>query len=86
MLLAGLIAGSYKSVNSISQGVPINYSQGTIIDSTKSNYGSFLGLNTYYYTVPATNFLVTFNTAVYQPGSLNIFPSIPARAIEGIKL
>lgn len=62
-LLAGLIVGSYKSVNAISQGVPINYSSGIIIDSTKTNYGSYLGLNTYYYTVPATNFLITFNSA-----------------------
>lgn len=26
MLLTGLIVGSYKSVNSVNQGVPINYS------------------------------------------------------------
>lgn len=86
MLLAGLIAGSYKSVNSVSQGVPINYSQGTIIDSTVSNYGSFVGLNTYYYTVPATSFLVTFNSATYSAGQVNSYQSISARAIEGIKV
>jgi len=61
-LLTGLIVGSFKSVDSLSQGVPINYTSGTIIDSYATNAGSFLGLNTYYYTVPATNYLVTFNS------------------------
>jgi hypothetical protein len=86
VLLVGLIMGSYKSVNSVSQGVPINYSQGTIVDSTVSNYGSFVGLNTYYYTVPATNFLVTFNSGTSSSGEVNSYPSIQARAIEGIKI
>ena len=36
-LLTGLIMGSFKSVDSISQGVPINYSEGVIKDSTKAN-------------------------------------------------
>ena len=31
-LLTGLIVGSFKSVNSVNQGVPINYSEGTIKD------------------------------------------------------
>jgi hypothetical protein len=79
-LLAGLIVGSYKSVNSISQGVPINYSSGTIIDSTKANYGSFVGLNTYYYTVPANNFLITFNSDELSEKAINTFPSIIGRA------
>lgn len=61
-LLTGLIVGSFKSVNSVNQGVPINYSEGTIKDYSQSNYGSFLGLNTYYYTVPATSYLVSFNS------------------------
>lgn len=86
MLLTGLIVGSFKSVDSVSQGVPINYTSGIMIDSTVTNSGSFLGLNTYYHTVPATNFLVTFNSDIYQPGSRNSFQSIEARAIEGIKV
>ena len=85
-LLTGLIVGSFKSVSSVEQGVPINYSEGTIKDYSQSNYGSFLGLNTYYYTVPATSYLVSFNSQLYTPGSKNIYPSITARAIEGIKV
>jgi len=61
-LLAGLIVGSYKYVDSLSQGVPINHTSGTIQDRLVNNAGSFVGLNTYYYSVPATNFLVTFNS------------------------
>lgn len=61
--LTGLIVGSFKSVDSLNQGVPINHTSGTIIDAVVTNSGSFLGLNSYYYTLPATNFLLTFNTA-----------------------
>jgi hypothetical protein len=32
-ILAGLILGSYQSVDSLSQGVPINYSEGVIKDA-----------------------------------------------------
>ena len=85
-LLAGLIVGSYKSVDSLSQGVPINYTAGTILDSLVQNSGSFLGLNTYYYTVPNTNFLLTFNTAELSLQSPSVFPSITARTVEGIKV
>lgn len=63
ILLTGLIVGSFKSVDSLSQGVPINYTSGTIIDFSVSNAGGFVGLNTYYYSIPATNYLVTFNSA-----------------------
>ena len=59
-LLAGLIVGSYKSVDSLSQGVPINYTSGTIGANSVSNFGSFMGLNTYYKTIPNTNFLLAF--------------------------
>lgn len=86
MLLTGLIVGSFKSVDSVSQGVPINYTSGIIIDSTVTNSGSFVGLNTYYRTVPATSFLVSFNSDTYQPDSANSFRSIEARAVEGIKV
>ena len=61
-LLAGLIVGSYKSVSSVDQGAPINYTSGTILDQTVTNFGSFLGLNTYYKTIPSTNMLFSFNT------------------------
>lgn len=61
-LLTGLILGSFKSVDSLSQGVPINYTSGTVIDSSITNAGGFVGLNTYYYTIPATNYLITFNS------------------------
>lgn len=63
VLLAGLIAGSYKSVDSLSQGSPINYTSGTILDTVKANAGSFLGLNTYYKTVPKVNFLISYEMA-----------------------
>lgn len=86
LLLTGLIVGSFKSVDSVSQGVPINYTSGIIIDSTVTNSGSFVGLNTYYRTVPATSFLVSFNSDTYQPDSANSFRSIEARAVEGIKV
>lgn len=48
MLLAGLITGSYKFVDSVSQGVPVNYSSGNLHDVRTANHGSFMGLNTYY--------------------------------------
>lgn len=60
ILLAGLIAGSFKYVDSLSQGAPINYTSGTILDIYKANDGSFLGLNTYYKTVPKVNFLISY--------------------------
>lgn len=66
ILLAGLILGSYKFVTSVDQGVPINYTEGIIADSSVSNSGGFVGLNTYYYSVPATKFLVSFRTEGYQ--------------------
>ena len=81
ILLTGLIVGSFKSVDSISQGVPINYSEGVIQDSTQSNYGSFLGLNTYYYMVPSHSYLISFNSQTYNSKSPNSFPSISARAV-----
>ena len=61
ILFTGLIMGSFKSVSSIHQGVPINYSEGVIKDSTQSNFGSFVGLNTYYYVIPSHSYLLTFN-------------------------
>ena len=85
LLLTGLIVGSFKSVDSLSQGVPINYTSGTIIDSYVSNAGSFLGLNTYYYSVPATNYLVTFNSGESR-SEKNVFESISARSVQGIKV
>jgi hypothetical protein len=36
-LLTGLIVGSYKWVDSVSLGAPINYTSGTIADRTVSN-------------------------------------------------
>jgi hypothetical protein len=59
-LLAGLITGSFKWVDSVSQGAAINYTSSTIADATVSNSGSFLGLNTYYQAVPSTYFLLSF--------------------------
>lgn len=60
ILLTGLIVGSFKSVDSLSQGASINYTSNTINNDNVFNTGSFLGLNTYYQTLPATNFLVSF--------------------------
>ena len=60
-LLTGLIMGSYKWVDSISQGVAINYTDGTIGSATVANQGSFAGLNSYYYTLPNHYFLISFN-------------------------
>ncbi len=60
MLLTGLIMGSFKWVDSVSQGAAINYTSNTIVDGTVSNSGSFLGLNSYYQTVPTTFFLLSF--------------------------
>jgi hypothetical protein len=48
ILLGGLITGSFKWVDSVSQGAAINYTSNTIADATVSNSGSFIGLNTYY--------------------------------------
>ena len=78
--------GSFKSVDSISQGVPINYSEGVIVDSQKSNYGAFVGLNTYFYNVPSHSYLISFNTETYDPNNPNSYPSVTARPVEGIKL
>ena len=85
MLLAGLIVGSFKWVGSTEQGVPINYTEGKIHDSTATNSGGFVGLNTFYYTVPATNFLMSFRSD-YNSGVKNTFKAISARVIEGIKM
>jgi hypothetical protein len=78
-LLTGLIVGSYKSVDSLSRGAPINYTSGIIADSTVTNFGSFLGLNTYYKTLPNTNFLISFETI--NNNNLNSFPQIKARVV-----
>lgn len=59
-LLAGLITGSFKSVDSLSRGTPINYTSGQLQDKTVANEGGFIGLNTYYQTIPATNFMISF--------------------------
>lgn len=54
------------------------------MSSTVTNYGSFLGLNTYYRTVPNTNFLISFQT---EAGTTkNSFPPVRARVIEGTLL
>lgn len=71
ILLTGLIMGSYKSVDSLSQGAPINYTSGTIIDSTIANSGGFLGLNTYYKTIPKINMLFSFDSSANQDGENN---------------
>lgn len=84
ILLAGLIWGSFKSVNSISQGVPINYTSGTILDQSVTNFGSFMGLNTYYKTVPNVYFLVSFDNT--PKDEANKFPPVKARVIEGTLL
>ena len=85
-LLTGLIMGSFKSVSSVNQGVPINYSEGVIVDNQQSNYGAFIGLNTYFYSVPSHSFLISFNSETYDSSNPNSYPSITARPIEGIKL
>jgi hypothetical protein len=36
-LFTGLIVGSYKSVDSLSRGAPINYTSGQLMDSTITN-------------------------------------------------
>lgn len=84
-LLTGLIVGSYKWVDSVSLGAPINYTSGTIADRTVSNSGSFLGLNTYYQTVPSTHFLISFQNA---PAAAlpHVFPAILGRVVEGTVL
>ena len=76
-LLTGLIMGSFKWVGSLDQGVPINYTSGTILDKVTTNFGSFIGLNTYYKTIPNTNFLLSFNSKPTQTD--NEFDSIIAR-------
>jgi hypothetical protein len=68
--------GSYKWVDSTSLGAPINYTSGTFADGTVSNYGSFLGLNTYYQTVPNTHFLLSF-----QNDKNAAFAAIRARVV-----
>ena len=60
-LLAGLIVGSYKSVSSTGQGVAINYTSGTLEGDRIWNEGFFLGLNTYYHTIPNTYFTLAFD-------------------------
>jgi len=83
-LLTGLILGSFKSVDSLSQGVPINYTEGVIKDKTTSNSGSFQGLNTYYQTLPNVNFLISFDSNL--EAGLSQFKSIKSRVIEGTML
>lgn len=83
-LLAGLIVGSYKYVDSLSQGAPINYTSGTILDIVKANAGSFLGLNTYYKTVPKVNFLISYEMA--KQNQRYSFAPIRARVQEGTLL
>lgn len=80
-LLAGLITGSYKSVDSLSRGTPINYTSGQLQDSTVANEGGFLGLNTYYQTIPATNFMISFEERHENPE--HSFRAIRARVKEG---
>lgn len=82
-LLAGLIAGSFKSVDSLSQGAAINYTSNTILSGTIFNFGSFLGLNSFYQTIPATNFLISFEGT---PSTKHSFPTLRARVQEGTLL
>lgn len=84
ILLAGLIVGSYKYVDSLSQGAPINYTSGTILDIYKANAGSFLGLNTYYKTVPKVNFLISYE--ITKQNEKYSFAPIRARVQEGTLL
>jgi len=78
--------GSFKSVDSLSQGVPINYTDGQIKDQTAANFGSFMGLNTYYHSIPNVNFIVEFNNAKAGQLIKNRHKSINARVIEGTRL
>lgn len=84
VLLAGLIAGSYKSVGSTRQGVAINYTSGSLEEDRIANDGFFLGLNTYYHSLPNTYFTVAFDSDA--PSNSDTYPSIVARVQEGIRL
>jgi hypothetical protein len=85
-LSAGLIISSFKAVDSLSQGVPINYTEGLIKDETIYNAGKFLGLSTSFKTIPNIFFLITFDSARTNSNIKTTFPSIIARVKEGIKL